>query len=87
MSMWVSYWPRWLNQLLSMTKMPPAMTGVLPRGAESVTERRFHCSQSQRMSKPQKGQILLTMTRSGMKSIPLALWRKRDDDDERRRQT
>lgn len=29
MSMWVSYWPRWLNQLLSMTKIPPAMTGVL----------------------------------------------------------
>jgi hypothetical protein len=29
MSIWASYFPRWLNQDLSITKIPPAMTGVL----------------------------------------------------------
>lgn len=40
MSMWVSYWPRWLNQLLSMTKMPPAMTGVLQMQTDVLTPRK-----------------------------------------------
>lgn len=34
MSIWVSYFPRWLNQDLSITKMPPAMTGVLEEKTE-----------------------------------------------------
>lgn len=29
MSIWASYFPKWLNQDLSITKIPPAMTGVL----------------------------------------------------------
>lgn len=29
MSIWASYFPKWLNQDLSITKIPPAITGVL----------------------------------------------------------
>lgn len=62
MSMWVSYWPRWLNQLLSMTKIPPAMTGVLQRMRGDKVDYRGRFKESRRgleqVRDPSGGSIL-----------------------------
>lgn len=43
MSIAVSYFPRWLNQDLSITKSPPAMIGVLTHQNTRKKERKKNC--------------------------------------------
>ncbi len=71
MSMWVSYWPRWLNQLLSMTKIPPAMTGVLQRRREMT----HHITFSAKCTKPsaQRAEGAVSYGKKGARQLSFAL--------------